>query len=245
MSEFRTNAIILAAGRGERMQADQNKMLLKIAGRSLLDQCLERFSKNEAIDHIFTVMAAEDMPSPEETEQNIALSADYRGLEGFIAGGKTRQDSVFNALQAVEKHAAGFKGRVLVLIHDGARCFIPSAVVGRVLSALKAERCAVVATLPVTDTIRQVGQFALKELEMPRDELLQMQTPQAADLDILLHAFKLAREERIQATDDIALLLRIGYPVRTVSGDSRNLKLTSPDDLELAHLLYKAGYFNV
>ncbi|NLC41142.1 MAG: 2-C-methyl-D-erythritol 4-phosphate cytidylyltransferase [Clostridiaceae bacterium] len=236
MSEFRTYAIILAAGSGSRMQADQNKMLLEINGRTLLDLCLERFSKNAAIDHIFTVIAPEDMTYIKETEE-------YRGLEGFVAGGKTRQDSVFNGLKAVEKHATGFSGRVLVLIHDGARCFVPSAVLGRVLSALQSERCAAVATLPVTDTIRQVEALVLKDLIAPRDELLQMQTPQAADLDILLYAFELAKKEDVQATDDIALLLRIGYPVRAVCGDKRNLKLTTPADLELAHLLYEAGYF--
>lgn len=243
MSEFRTYAIILAAGRGERMQADRNKMLLEIAGRTLLELCLERFSKNAAIDHIFTVMAPEDMLSGDKADQARVLTEGCRGLEGIVAGGKTRQDSVFNGLKAVEKHAAGFKGRVLVLIHDGARCFIPSAVIGRVLARLHSERCAVVAALPVTDTIRQAEHDSLKELELPREELLQMQTPQAADLDILLHAFELAREEGIQATDDIALLLRMGYPVRAVSGDSRNLKLTTPADIELAQLLYKTGYF--
>jgi 2-C-methyl-D-erythritol 4-phosphate cytidylyltransferase len=101
----------------------------------------------------------------------------------------------------------------------------------------------VVATSPVTDTIRQVEALVLKDLMVPRAELLQMQTPQAADLDILLYAFELAKKENIQATDDIALLLRIGYPVRTVSGDKRNLKLTTPEDLELAQLLYETGYF--
>lgn len=236
MCEIRTYAIILAAGSGKRMQADQNKMLLEIDGRTLLELCLERFGKNTAVDHIFAVIAQEDMVYVKNAEE-------YPGLEGFVAGGVTRQDSVFNGLKAVEKHAGGFKGRVLVLIHDGARCFVPSAVLERVLSALKSERCGVVAASPVTDTIRQVEALVLKDLMVPRAELLQMQTPQAADLDILLYAFELAKKENVQATDDIALLLRIGYPVRTVSGDKRNLKLTTPEDLELAQLLYETGYF--
>ena len=245
MSEFRTYAIILAAGRGERMQADANKMLLKIGGHSLLDLCLDRFQKKEGIDHIMTVMAPEDMYTDKEADssQQDLLIEKYPKIEDFVAGGKTRQDSVFNGLRAIKKHAAAYTGRVLVLIHDGARCFVPSTVLENIISTLKSERCAVVAVLPVTDTVRQTADSVLKDLQVPRDDLWQMQTPQAADLDILLHAFDLARKDEVQATDDIALLLRIGYPVRIVLGDRRNLKLTTPADLEIARLLFETDYF--
>ncbi|MDD2427733.1 MAG: 2-C-methyl-D-erythritol 4-phosphate cytidylyltransferase [Eubacteriales bacterium] len=245
MSDVLTYAIILAAGRGERMLANKNKMLLEIGGNSLLELCLTRFQENECIDHIFAVVASEDIlpDNQSEIEQKDKLEEKYPKLASLVAGGKTRQDSVYNGLEAVKKHAADYCGRVLVLIHDGARCFVPSAVLESVTDALKTERCAVVAAVPVTDTIRQISDCRLEDLQVPREHLWQMQTPQAADLDILLHAFAHADQEGFLATDDIALLLRIGYPVRVVRGDRRNIKLTTPDDFEMARLLYETEYF--
>ncbi len=242
MSDFRTYAIILAAGRGERMQADKNKMLMKIGDQSLLEICLDRFHRNESIDHLFLVVP-EDVPAEQMLEEQEVLKGKYPKLEALLNGGKTRQDSVYQGLQAVKNHAADYSGRKLVLIHDGARSFVPSAVLERVVSALKSERVAVVAALAATDTIREIKDCVLTDLDVTRDKIFQMQTPQAADLDIFLHAFELAQKGKFQATDDIALLLRIGYPVRVIAGDKRNFKLTTPEDFEMARLLFAAGYF--
>ncbi|NLC26283.1 MAG: 2-C-methyl-D-erythritol 4-phosphate cytidylyltransferase [Fastidiosipila sp.] len=245
MSKFQTYAVILAAGRGERMQADANKMLLEISGNSLLDLCLKRFQKNTNIDHIIAVIAPDDIYAGQNNNSSWldCLNQKYPKIKNFVAGGKTRQDSVYNGLLAIKNSTNSYTGRVLVLIHDGARCFVPSKVLDKIISALKSERCAAVAALPVSDTIRQTANFQLQDLAVSRENLWQMQTPQAADLDIYLHAFELARKDGIQATDDIALLLRIGYPVRIVMGDQRNFKLTTPADFEMACLLYEAEYF--
>ena len=110
MSNFRTYAIILAAGRGERMQADKNKMLMKIGDQSLLEICLDRFHRNESIDHLFLVVP-EDVPAEQMLEEQEVLKGKYPKLEALLNGGKTRQDSVYQGLQAVKNHAADYSGR--------------------------------------------------------------------------------------------------------------------------------------
>ena len=131
--------------------------------------------------------------------------------------------------------------RVRVLIHDGARCLLPAPLIGRVLEVMESCRCGTAPAVPVTDTIRLLDEEGSQARTLPRARLAAMQTPQGADLDVLLEAALLAREAGIRATDDLELLIRIGYPVRLVAGDRRNIKITTREDALVAESFCEAG----
>jgi len=142
-----------------------------------------------------------------------------------VAGGPLRQDSVFNALQALP--ACEY-----VLIHDAARPFLSAALAARLIDALEQGAAGVIPGQPVHDTIKQVrdGQVAATP---DRQDLYAVQTPQAFRLDVLRTAHARARIEGWTATDDAGLLERLGHAVRIIPGEAANRKITCPEDLDL------------
>jgi 2-C-methyl-D-erythritol 4-phosphate cytidylyltransferase len=147
----------------------------------------------------------------------------------IVAGGEERGDSVWNGLAATPEDAA------IVLVHDGARPFVTADVIGRVLEAARSG--AVLAALPVTDTLKEVAADGTVVATPDRARFWQAQTPQGFPRAVILEAHRRARAEGVRATDDAALCERYGIPVRVVEGAADNLKVTRPADLAVAEAL--------
>lgn len=136
----------------------------------------------------------------------------------------------------ISKSSTNKKERVYVLLHDAARCLVTPALVSSVIAYIQCARCGVAPYIPVRDTIRLLdepnGSWIADTL--PRNRLGAMQTPQGADLDIMLEASRVAQCKKASLTDDVEALRFVGYPVRLIPGELHNVKMTYPEDMALA-----------
>jgi 2-C-methyl-D-erythritol 4-phosphate cytidylyltransferase len=211
-------AVIVAAGRGERLGLDRPKAFAKLNGRPLLAESLERLEWSEWVDSI--VVAA-----PPDWEEPVILLAEELGCGKVVAavpGGETRADSVRAGLGEVPDDAA------VVLVHDAARPVLPEEVVERVLTALNEGWDGVVPGLPIADTVKRVERDQVVET-VDREALVVAQTPQAFVWPVLRDAAASGED----ATDCAALVEARGGRVKVVPGDPRLVKVTEPGDLEL------------
>jgi 2-C-methyl-D-erythritol 4-phosphate cytidylyltransferase len=227
---MKTLAIILAGGSGERFKGPMPKQFQKIAGRSLLEICLERFQEHPGIDGIILVCPAASRLLAEKT----VAAGRFAKVKKILSGGKTRQESSFIGVNAAP---AGVKN---VLIHDAARALVAPAVISRVLGALAADM-AVMAALQVGDTIVRVDDAAMVTAVLDRAKLSLAQTPQGFRLEIIRQAHELARADGFDnASDDCSLVLRYKLAsIAAVLGDHGNIKITYPQDLDIAEALLR------
>jgi 2-C-methyl-D-erythritol 4-phosphate cytidylyltransferase / 2-C-methyl-D-erythritol 2,4-cyclodiphosphate synthase len=217
-------ALIVAAGKGERLGADVPKQYRPIAGKPVLRWAVESLAGHPSIDAVRVVVGA---------GQRDQASSVLAGLDvgELIEGGAERSDSVRNGLRAVSKGLrAVSKGTVLV--HDAARPFCPPEVVDRLLAALEGHDGAV-PVLPVSDTLAS-GRDIL-EAPVDRKRLLRVQTPQAFHVEDLLYAYEEAGISN--ATDESSVMLAAGLKVAAVEGDAMLEKLTIPADWERAEAI--------
>jgi 2-C-methyl-D-erythritol 4-phosphate cytidylyltransferase len=215
-------ALVAAAGSGERLGGDRPKAFARLGELPLLAESLERLDASEWVDAI--VVAA----PPEWVEPAVLLAEELGAgkVTACVPGGATRTDSVRAALTEVPPDA------VAVLVHDAARPLVSDDVLERVLAPLAEGWDGVVPALPISDTVKRVrGDVVVGTVA--RDELVAAQTPQAFLPDALRRA--LGRGE--EASDCAALVAAAGGRVRTVPGDPRLLKITTPGDLELVERL--------
>jgi 2-C-methyl-D-erythritol 4-phosphate cytidylyltransferase len=214
-------AVIVAAGRGERLGSRRPKALVPLCGRPMLE---------------WSVAALRAVPAV--TEIVIALPADelHAAPDGTIAvaGGPQRSHSVRNALAACA-------GGDPVLVHDAARPLATPRLFEQALQELERhpEAAAVIAAAPVADTIKQVGDDgATVARTLDRSTLWAVQTPQVFRRAALEHALVSASDEELgRATDDAWLVERSGGAVRILGSDPGNMKITTPEDLRVAELL--------
>jgi 2-C-methyl-D-erythritol 4-phosphate cytidylyltransferase len=214
-----TWALVVAAGAGARLGIDRPKAFAPLGGRPLLAESLERLDACPWIDAI--VVAA----PPGWEEPAILLSEELATTKvvACVTGGSTRAESVRAALEEVADEA------LVVLVHDAARPLVDDAVVERVLEPLSQGYDGAVPGLPVSDTLKRVAGGAVVET-LPRDDLVQAQTPQAFLAGSLRRAFA---GDLAAATDRAALVERAGRRVAVAAGDSRLLEATTSSDLEL------------
>lgn len=220
--------IIAAAGRGTRLGTARPKPLLVLGGETLLARSLRVFLAYPGVASIVVVVS-----DPEAFR--LALGDLDRRVR-LVAGGAERQDSVRAGLRALAPTD-------LVLVHDAARPLVDAALVGRVVEAAAAHGAAV-PCIPVPDTVKRVDAAGRVEATVPRDSLRLAQTPQGFASEVLRRAHDAARDRAggaegggVAATDDVALVERLGLPVVAVAGSRRNLKITHPGDLRVAEAL--------
>jgi 2-C-methyl-D-erythritol 4-phosphate cytidylyltransferase len=210
-------AVLVAAGRGERLGLDQPKAFAKLGEDPLLAEPLRRLDESAWVDAIVVV-------APPGWEEPAILLAEELGcgkVSACVAGGDERADSVRNGLAEVPEDA------VVVLVHDAARPLLPDEVIERVLAPLSDGWDGVVPGLAIADTLKRVdGDGAVVET-VQRESLWAVQTPQAFPADVLRRA--LARGGN--ATDCAGLVEAAGGRVKVVPGDPRLLKVTTADDL--------------
>lgn len=217
----RAAAVVVAGGSGRRMGGGVRKQYLQVGGAPILLHAVRAFVRHPGIGAVVVVLPPEDAASPPAWLAELGVAV--------VAGGEERGDSVWNGLLATPEDAE------TVLVHDGARPFVGAAVIDRVLEG--ARRGAVLAALPVTDTLKEVGPDGVVAGTPDRARFWQAQTPQGFPRALLLEAHRRARADGVRATDDAALCERYGIPVRVVEGAAENLKVTRPADLALAEAL--------
>lgn len=226
--------LVPAAGAGTRMGGDTRKQYRELGGETLLVRTLRAIERCASVGHIIVAVPGRDLSSVSDRLQ----AAQLRKLTAVVEGGRTRQDSVRNALRAVPSPVR------IVLVHDGVRPFVPSDRIDAVVEAARATGAASLA-LPVADTLRRRRAAPSQTVQfgetVDRDGLFRMQTPQGFRRDWLEQAHRSAREDSVLATDDVELVQRLGHDVVCVNGSAYNIKITTPTDWTLAKALWSAG----
>lgn len=224
---MRAAAILLAAGRGERLGTGIPKGFVELDGRPLLAHALDGVRRCRAVQ-----VVAVAVPSGWEGRARDLVGD---GIH-VVTGGDTRQRSVTAVLRVLEGAADPVEA---VVCHDVARPRATAALFDAVLDALEGADGAI-PVIPITDTVKRVEDGHVSET-LPRDELVLVQTPQAFRWSALKESHEAAERDGFEATDDAALLERSGFRVAVVAGDPANVKVTWPEDLRLASLLGRQG----
>jgi 2-C-methyl-D-erythritol 4-phosphate cytidylyltransferase len=225
----RVAAIIPAAGEGRRMGGAVPKQFLQIGGREVLARTLAVFEACEAIDDVWVVVAAEQCVWCQTT---IVERYGLRKVRGVVAGGTTRQESVWHGLQQVTD-AVG-----LVVVHDGVRPFVTELLLQQTLD-YAGRYGAAIAAVPLKDTLKRVSAAGTVEATVPREHLWRVQTPQAFQHALLRRAFQHAWQQALQATDEAGLIEALGHTVQVVPGYEHNVKITTPDDLVFGEIFLR------
>lgn len=224
---MRAFAIIVAAGRGERMGAERPKAFLNLAGEPLLRRAARAFAAAPAVETIVAVVPAAELHAARE------LLAGIEKTTRVVAGGERRQDSV---LAGMKMAPDGFDG--IVLVHDAARPLVPVDLIEDVARAASVQGAAI-PLVPMLDTIKRVEDGQVVGT-LDRGTLGAAQTPQGFRFALLARAYAAAFRERVTLTDEAMAVERLGQAVAAVPGSLRNRKLTTPEDLAWAEALLRA-----
>ncbi len=222
--EMRTTGIIVAAGRGVRMQSRVRKQYLLLDGIPLLCHALRAFDGCPEIERIFLVIPKEDFVFCRKT---LLKAISLAHPVDLIPGGRERQDSVYHALAASEGAAP------LVAIHDGVRPFVLPGHISETIRCAASAGAAVLA-VPAADTLKRGDETLCVKETLPREGIWIVQTPQCFRYEIIREAHEKAKQEGVYATDDAHLVEQAGFPVKLVPGSRFNFKITTSEDLALA-----------
>ena len=220
--------LIPAAGSGRRMGSQRNKLLLTLLGKPLLSWTLAAAEASRHISWIGIMGQPDDFPAFKAILSDLSLVMPVE----LIKGGATRQESVYNGLQALPPSADR------VLIHDGARCLATPELFDRSAEALLSCPGLIVA-VPVKDTIKVVDERRIVRDTPDRSNLWAAQTPQGFEVKLLKQCHQQERQKSWEVTDDAALFEKCGLPVQIVEGEETNLKVTTPVDLALAEFILR------
>ena len=216
-------AIIAAGGRGARFGDARPKQLLLLGGQPILRRSVDAFVSNAHVTDLVVALPRELAADPPEY-----LRASVKSIT-VLDGGERRQDSVARAFARVPDRTD------VVVIHDAARPLVSAAVIDRTIEAA-ARHGAAITALAATDTVKRGDAGRVIVGTLPRDEIFLAQTPQAFRTNVLRDALALAGTG-VEATDEAMLAEEAGHRVHLVDGDPRNLKITTPEDLEIAERL--------
>lgn len=227
--------LIPAAGMGRRMGSDawgglrqRNKLLLTLLGKPILAWTLLAAAAADKISWIGIIGQPDDQSDINAILASLTLSKSVQ----FILGGETRQESVYNGLQALPD------GVQQVLIHDGARCLATPELLNRCAEALF-HYSGLIAAVPVKDTIKVVNDAGVIQGTPDRKQLWAAQTPQGFEVKLLKRCHHQGRDAGWEVTDDAALFERCELPVQIVEGEETNLKVTTPVDLAIAEFILR------
>jgi 2-C-methyl-D-erythritol 4-phosphate cytidylyltransferase len=218
--------IVVAAGRGTRMESDRNKVLLPIKGIPILARTVKAFSESGMVHQFLIVIGEEDRLDVLALLEKWCPDVPVK----LIYGGAERQESVHHGLMALAGNES------VVLIHDGARPFIGQNAIRACIQAVWTMGAACVG-VPVKDTIKRVDMLDMVIETPDRAFLWQVQTPQGFKPDIILKAHQQAVIDGFRGTDDAMLVERMGMKVRMIMGGYGNLKITTPEDIAFAEAL--------
>ena len=216
-------AIFPAAGASKRMGGGVNKNLIELCGEPILIRTLKTFSQVERVNFLIVVVAAHEVETVEK------LLRGTEGLKSWLVttGGSERQYSIANGLKLLPDDAE------IILVHDAARPLVSARTINNVIDAAEKFGGAI-AAVPVKDTIKVVDAEGFVKSTPPRSGLVAVQTPQGFKREILLQAYARASEENFLGTDDASLVERLGVKIKIVAGSYENIKVTTPEDINVA-----------
>jgi 2-C-methyl-D-erythritol 4-phosphate cytidylyltransferase len=221
-------ALIVAGGKGLRMNMKARKQYLELDGQTVLQRTLSAFNQCEDIESIVLVVPPEDI---DYCHKDVIGTLELAKKVQVAGGGDERQQSVYNGLCSMN-----VSPDEVVVIHDGVRPFIEKELIQSCIDAAKETGAAILA-VPVSDTIKMAAHDGTIETTVDRECLWAAQTPQAFRYDWIRQAHETALTDKIAVTDDASLVEHIGYPVKLVTGSRRNIKITTPEDLAIASAL--------
>jgi 2-C-methyl-D-erythritol 4-phosphate cytidylyltransferase len=219
----RVGAVIVAAGSSKRMKGI-DKVFALLEGKPILARVIDTFEKCELVDQIVVVVSEQNI----DKGRKLVAEEGWTKVADVCAGGRRRQDSVAAGLSRLSNCQ-------WVVIHDGARPLLTANLIERGVEAA-AETGAAIAAIPVTDTIKLAGDDRLVMGTPPRQNLRAVQTPQVFRFDIIARAYEQAKGN---VTDDASLVEQAGHRVRLYEGAYDNIKITTPDDLLMAEILWQ------
>lgn len=222
--------VVVAAGQGQRFGSDTPKQYQVVRGVPIVLRALRPFTSHPEVGQVVLVLPPSDVANPPEFLAGLSADSPRQpSALSIVPGGQRRRDSVRAGLAALRQEYG------IVLVHDGARPFVERAVIDAVIAHARRGEGAVAAVL-LTDTLKQASSQDATRIErtIPRTGLWRAQTPQGFPRPVLERAHAAGEPE---ATDDAAMVEALGIPVRLVPDSSRNLKVTTQDDLVLAELL--------
>lgn len=225
-------AIVPAAGTGTRMQSETPKQYLKIGAKTVLELSIEALLSANQIQQIVVCLAADDGDWP-------ALGLKENNRIHSVTGGASRAQSVFNGLTYLLDTA---NEDDWVIVHDAARPCLSGSVLQGLINELEGDEVGGILGIPARDTLKQVhmdSEYIHSTLN--RAHIWQAQTPQMFRLGLLYSAMKEALARKLEVTDEASAMEAAGLPVKLIKGDSRNIKITTPEDLLFARSVIEIG----
>ncbi|MBE7037291.1 MAG: 2-C-methyl-D-erythritol 4-phosphate cytidylyltransferase [Ruminococcaceae bacterium] len=220
MKDF-VSAVIVAGGSGTRAKVNVPKQFYEILNKPVLYYTVKKFCDCKQIDEIILVVPCDYLVYTSDFVKKLGLSK----VTKITIGGKTRQESVLNGLGEADEKCT------FVAVHDGARPFIDADTIKNCIEDAKKHNGAAVGKKCV-DTLKKADENLIISQTVNREEIWQINTPQIFKKDILLNAHLRAKNEGIDATDDCALLERMGYKIKITPTEKNNLKITTHDDIK-------------
>lgn len=238
MKEKRCTAIVLAGGQGKRMGTKTSKQYLDIQGKPVLFYSLYTFEHSEIIDDVILVVGSGQI---EYVKKEFLDKWNFKKIRKVVEGGQERYHSVWEGLKAMEKESKSDKS--YIYIHDSARPFVTSEIIERVQADVE-EYGACVVGVPSKDTIKIADENDFASQTPPRDRMWIVQTPQVFKASIIIEAYsRMMAKEQVTVTDDaMAVEQELHFPVRMTKGSYENIKITTPEDLEIAEV-FARHYF--
>ncbi|HTP80905.1 MAG TPA: 2-C-methyl-D-erythritol 4-phosphate cytidylyltransferase [Bacteroidota bacterium] len=220
-------AIIPAAGSGLRLGGKTRKQFLPLRGKPVIVHTIQQFESCSDVDEI-------DIAVPESAiveMESIISRFRLHKVGKVVVGGARRQDSVYNILKTIAARDSD-----ILLVHDAVRPFVRPKMISHLVRVCREHGTAVLAVQPKDTVRRSVGGVQFDHT-IDRSALWLVQTPQVFRAKLLIRAHERARKDRFSSTDDVALVERLGIKSRIVEGTYDNIKITTPDDLELGELI--------
>jgi len=227
--KMKVSVVLVGAGLGLRMGGTVKKPFLQIHGKPIFLHTIERFSQSDMINEIILVVGEAEIQSLREQWQDVL---DAFKVKKIVAGGKRRQDSVYNGLCQTGTDVE------IVLVHDIVRPLVRKEHIEAVITKVKESHAAILA-VPMKATVKDVGDHLRIQRTIPRNNLWMAQTPQGFKRELILKAFNQFKDVDREFTDDAEMVEKAGYPVYIVPGTDENIKITTPEDMRIAEALLK------
>ena len=225
-----TIVIIAAGGQGRRLGSEKPKQFLEVDGIPMICKSVKPFIDTERVDALYIVVPEGYEEYCEALFKKHFEGNKFKKIRSIISGGAERQDSIYEAIKLISKAKnCNCEDNSIILIHDGARPFVTSNIIERVIDGTK-KYGAVIPIIPLIDTVRMKNGENIDVID--RDKLMIAQTPQGFKYDILIESYEKAMKATYYGTDDAQLLQWAGVPLETVEGEVLNKKITTKEDLQ-------------